>query len=633
MITGLKKQGRGMDANNYGSKAYNIMKLDEAGYRVPKSIFIDGKNLEEVIINNNKRSYQELTNNLNRYDRNRGIREWVCGLDMSAVFEKLVVQIQKELKEPYTVRSSANIEDGKHHSYAGLFHTELHVDRGNLMQAILEVFSSKYSNLIHNTEDIVMGVIVQELIEPVFAGVAFSINPITNDNEMIINYNKGQCDKVVGGEDVKEVVIPKETLELPECDIPLVLLENLRRDIVDIEKLYGYPVDIEWAISDDQIYILQVRPITTYIKKSVIQEDNIFVDSLNNKYLSTLELKEMKKDHKKYMEKHYEIRKNALKAGVKFPKVGYLFYNKKQICEQIFERLVFDATIYKVVTPGKIRTLYKGEVVKYLQQIDGVDDQIARLQQITLTNSCGNASFTEEGYIYIEYIPGGFGGFISGELGFSHYVVDSKGNIVDREMLTYNKIWEFSYEDKKFIPVDVKNRAFHLSDTIIKQIFDMVRKMSDYYKNPRIEWELESQKVYLNDISFENNSICYGDLASHYLSRGEIAGEIRMIHDIDEVKNILKGRSIVAESKYYQALGSDQLKEYLQKMKIEENKKYVIVAASAHPSLSLLMKYSKGFIFERGGALSHLAIILRENKIPAIIQENAMDVYKDKESI
>lgn len=231
--------------------------------------------------------------------------------------------------------------------------------------------------------------------------------------------------------------------------------------------------------------------------------------------------------------------------------------------------------------------------------------------------------------MYIEYIPGGFGGFLSGELPFSVYVADIKGQVLYKREMEYTAKWDFNREQRKFVRTSYDAFKYRLEADAIAQLINITLKMHKEMENPRAEWEMEGNKVYLNDISFEGSSVKDDELIGRRLSAGYIEGEIRVIRDIDDIKAVLKGRSIVAESEYYQAKRSDELKDFLRKYKVEPNKKYVFVCESAHPSLSLLMEYSAGFIFEKGGMLSHFGIILRENHIPGILVENAVSIYKD----
>ena len=183
--------------------------------------------------------------------------------------------------------------------------------------------------------------------------------------------------------------------------------------------------------------------------------------------------------------------------------------------------------------------------------------------------------------------------------------------------------------DKKFVETPCEKETYSLSEKVLQQMIVIAEKCEKVFQNPRIEWELEYDMVYLNDLSFESNVLAEETVTSKTLSPGEISGEVRVLDDMDEIKKLLKNRSIVAESRFYEAQRSNAFQEYLKKHRIEEGKKYVFVSSFAYPSLSLFMDYSCGFIFEKGGVLSHMGIILREKGIPGAIVENVIERFKD----
>ena len=140
-----------------------------------------------------------------------------------------------------------------------------------------------------------IAVIVQQQIDADSAGVAFSLNPLNNCfDEAVINANFGLGESVVAGEvdpDVfvvdklqhtiidtqigsKELFIrlssnggttqSSRVRNQQPCLTPAQVLQ-LTNLLVQVEDHYRKPVDIEWAISQETLYLLQVRPITTYL--------------------------------------------------------------------------------------------------------------------------------------------------------------------------------------------------------------------------------------------------------------------------------------------------------------------------------------------------------------------------------
>ncbi len=98
-----------------------------------------------------------------------------------------------------------------------------------------------------------MNVIVQRMIEPELAGVAFTVNPVTGAEEVVIEACEGLGDALLAGH------------RTPLAgDHPL--LQKYRPDIeavaCRIQRYFGAPQDIEFAVEHGTVYVLQARPIT-----------------------------------------------------------------------------------------------------------------------------------------------------------------------------------------------------------------------------------------------------------------------------------------------------------------------------------------------------------------------------------
>jgi phosphoenolpyruvate synthase/pyruvate phosphate dikinase len=135
------------------------------------------------------------------------------------------------------------------------------------------------------------------MVQSEISGVAFSVNPITKDtqeimieagfglgeyvvsgiitpdkylfdkksgalNEMKINYQEFQLSKGEDGNTQVEVPLEKRNAQKLHRRYHAELVQNVRM----IEDHYQKPVDIEWAIENDTLFITQARPITTLTK-------------------------------------------------------------------------------------------------------------------------------------------------------------------------------------------------------------------------------------------------------------------------------------------------------------------------------------------------------------------------------
>ena len=212
--------------------------------------------------------------------------------------------LERQVRGGITVslRSSALAEDAAGISFAGQYRSELNVSAENIIQAYKEVIASKYSlpamayrlNRGILDEDIDMCVGCMVMVDAVAGGVIYSRNPLDmRDDSIFINSAWGLPKSVVDGSGSSDLfVVFRETMAIvkkdirkkeyrfvcyPEegvCRLDLTgerasstsltdeqVLE-LARVAVEIENHYGFPQDIEWAISHDgSIYILQCRPL------------------------------------------------------------------------------------------------------------------------------------------------------------------------------------------------------------------------------------------------------------------------------------------------------------------------------------------------------------------------------------
>ena len=206
--------------------------------------------------------------------------------------------------EPYVaVRSSATAEDLPDASFAGQQETFLNVDRAGLLDRIRECWASLFTQRAiyyrnqqgFEADAVDMAVVVQRMVDAEKSGVLFTSHPSSGAPVMIVEAAWGLGEAVVSGavspdnyvidrqsSEVAETTVAEkkvqfvrdaesgETVEEPVPD------DRRRARVLDadelselaalgerIERHYGRPQDVEWAIADGEIYMLQSRPITT----------------------------------------------------------------------------------------------------------------------------------------------------------------------------------------------------------------------------------------------------------------------------------------------------------------------------------------------------------------------------------
>lgn len=197
---------------------------------------------------------------------------------------------RKSLNIPWeisAVRSSGNMEDGEHSSFAGQFDTYLNVPREEVALKIEKCFASMDNESVrtyakqHNLkmEQADMHVIVQKMIPAEYAGVCFTANPQGILNELVIVVGKGTGDRVV--EDKVDTTGYYYNLtdkvyyyEGKEDILSEEMVNNIVNTAMAMQPLLGELLDIEFAIAGEELHILQARPITTLSQEHPLILDN-----------------------------------------------------------------------------------------------------------------------------------------------------------------------------------------------------------------------------------------------------------------------------------------------------------------------------------------------------------------------
>ncbi|WP_043626037.1 PEP/pyruvate-binding domain-containing protein [Nonomuraea candida] len=190
---------------------------------------------------------------------------------------------EKELIEAYdrlgggrvAVRSSATAEDLPEASFAGQQDTYLNVEGpGELIDAVRRCWDSLFTEravayrAAAGVGEASMAVVVQRMVDPVAAGVLFTANPVTGcRTEMVVDAAPGLGTAIVEGSVVPDHhVLGGRAPAVPNPDgcLSAEQLERLRAAGLRLQRHFGSPQDIEWAIdADDVLWLLQSRPVTT----------------------------------------------------------------------------------------------------------------------------------------------------------------------------------------------------------------------------------------------------------------------------------------------------------------------------------------------------------------------------------
>jgi len=229
-------------------------------------------------------------------------RDLILGTDVpDSVRSDLLSAFDDLGHDVVAVRSSATAEDLPDASFAGQQETFLNVARADLLDRVRECWASLFTQraiyyrqeqgFSHEAVDI--AVVVQAMVDAEKSGVCFTSHPSTGAEQAIVEAAWGLGEAVVSGavspdnyvvdrasgriEEVtvadKKVMHVRDGQQTVERAVPDERREErvLDSDVLDelvvmgerVEDHYGTPQDVEWAIADGDLYLLQSRPITT----------------------------------------------------------------------------------------------------------------------------------------------------------------------------------------------------------------------------------------------------------------------------------------------------------------------------------------------------------------------------------
>jgi phosphohistidine swiveling domain-containing protein len=172
------------------------------------------------------------------------------------------------------VRSSSRREDQASGSLAGYFLSVADVRPEGITGAIEEVIAS-FGDEVSDADQ----VLVQPMLDNVSqSGVAFSADPNTGAPYRVINLSDGRdTAQVTGGygDIATWVVVPQAPVQPPAHLRPLLALLD------ELEALLPWDaIDLEFAVQDETLYLLQARPLQVPEQRIAVDEHRRMVEEI-----------------------------------------------------------------------------------------------------------------------------------------------------------------------------------------------------------------------------------------------------------------------------------------------------------------------------------------------------------------
>jgi pyruvate,water dikinase len=288
-----------------GGKAKSLIEMTAAGFDVPEGFVLSVDffaNWMEII-----RATTDWQDFLSVPDKEEcdALKVRAVELKLTEEQKASIETALNELKEKtlFAVRSSSPEEDLEDTSFAGQYDSVLGVVPDQLETAIAHAFASMFDTRVVEYKKLNgipldnprIAVIVQKQIASEVSGIAFSLNPANNCyDEAMVSASFGLGEAIVSGQVTPDTFVvdkvKKEILTRKVASKAFGLwlmedggtIERINEDpgtsslddeqILQVAELaaaceahYAKPMDIEWAIEEGTLYLLQARPITTYL--------------------------------------------------------------------------------------------------------------------------------------------------------------------------------------------------------------------------------------------------------------------------------------------------------------------------------------------------------------------------------
>lgn len=269
-----------------GGKASGLGALLRAGFRVPSGVCLTtavyASALRAAGLDAPQRWKQALAAQGSARDRLLAdCRQAMLSAAIPPDVLRVLEQELTRMNQPrWAVRSSATDEDGAGATFAGIYRTILDVPGDHLAAAILECWASiwtssamAYHERMKQRRPPAMAVVFQPMLAPRAAGVAYSRHPVTGQTDLVvINAVAGLAEALVSGQALpdqcvvqtgsapaiveRHVAEPGRALALSDQDAV-----TLADTVHAVERALGHPVDVEWALEQDRLWVLQARAI------------------------------------------------------------------------------------------------------------------------------------------------------------------------------------------------------------------------------------------------------------------------------------------------------------------------------------------------------------------------------------
>lgn len=634
-----------------GGKGANLHKLKSLGFNVPDGFIVNTKAFDKFLLDNDLVFFiRKVLDDVRINDSNtvsnaaKKIKQRIEGAHMpDEVLRQLKGTLYQFETSKFSVRSSGVFEDNFDNSWAGQFDSFLQINRDEISNYIKKCWASFFNaraisyniRAYKNVAKLKFAVVVQEMVQSKISGVAFSIEPKENDfSKILIEATPGLGENLVSGRELsfsaifdkkKRILLSKHSsLDRYSNLLSFKLINLLAWQVVKLEKLYKKPVDIEWAIYQNRLYFLQIRPITGLERKSAKLKRTGALPDIND-YELTFKVSGLS-----------FLFTDMLAKGFKYLNPLFTSDEHSQFCQYFTNEKMEYAAKYGVNIFGKPNGFreYQEKFTEFYEKSTIILDEIIERPKLTKTSiqnffkilsqlftfySKMDNQFTNLAYIYADENR-----VIKKNLQLLSKFKDrarlwiNNSSIEDNSQLSrfIKRIClEFNIErlDLECYKMDEVVNLFYGSYVRDSEIANRRKSFTIYYLAGKQFYITGKRSLdYTNSIAIRQNLFFSSEI------KGKVANKVQKnVHGKVRLINVDYGKL-------------DQMNKEIDAMQKGE----ILVSEFTAPELIAACRKARAIVTDIGGLLSHAAIVSRELNIPCLVgTHNATKVLKTGDEI
>ncbi|EZQ12039.1 phosphoenolpyruvate synthase [Candidatus Acidianus copahuensis] len=287
-----------------GRKSAYLGELYNMGFNVPEGFVITAKAFDRIT-RNLREEIDEILSSVNLNDqvdlekKSNVARNIIMKSDIPGDLKEEIESHFDSLNSPYVAVRSTVASNLSGLSFAGEYETDLFVTRDKLVESVKNVISSYYSPRaiayrIATGDSSPIAILIQRMINSRSAGTAFSLHPITEepdyvfiesawglgetvtrgmvtpDQFIISKHSRSIVNKKISSKSVKLAydfdnkthdIIDLDQVQMTSPSLEDAEAVKIANTTIAIENVYRRAVNIEWAVEDSKLYVLEVRGI------------------------------------------------------------------------------------------------------------------------------------------------------------------------------------------------------------------------------------------------------------------------------------------------------------------------------------------------------------------------------------